>query len=50
MEWKQWCNDVRGKAINGGHFFPEEDPESTAQELNRFFASGIVAYPFVDID
>jgi len=24
--------------VDGGHFFPEEKPEETAEELRRFFA------------
>jgi len=36
--WRAWANDVRGHAVNGGHFFPEEIPEQTAEELARFFA------------
>lgn len=37
--WRHWANDVRGKAIAGGHFFPEELPEETAQALGEFFAA-----------
>jgi haloacetate dehalogenase len=36
--WKQWGRDLRGKAMEGGHFFPEEIPEQTARELSSFFA------------
>ncbi len=35
--WKAWCDDVQGQAIDGGHFFPEEKPEQTAEALRRFF-------------
>ena len=35
--WRQWCDEVRGEAVNGGHFFPEEVPEWTAGALARFF-------------
>jgi len=38
--WRQWCDDVRGHPVQGGHFFPEERPEQTAEELARFFAHG----------
>jgi haloacetate dehalogenase len=35
--WQEWGNDIQGHAIEGGHFFPEEIPEETAEELSRFF-------------
>ena len=35
--WKEWCDDVQGRAVNGGHFFPEELPTETAQLLEVFF-------------
>src|SRR5262245_25146302 len=37
--WRAWANDVRGGPLDAGHFFPEEDPERTAEELSRFFAT-----------
>ena len=36
--WRAWAEDVRGQAIRGGHFFPEEAPEETAASLRAFFA------------
>jgi haloacetate dehalogenase len=36
--WRAWADDVRGYPIDGGHFFPEERPEETAQELRELFA------------
>jgi haloacetate dehalogenase len=36
--WRAWGVDVRGHAVDGGHFFPEEQPEVTAETLRRFFA------------
>jgi haloacetate dehalogenase len=39
--WQAWANDVRGAALDGGHFFPEEIPQRTAQELSTFFVSEI---------
>lgn len=35
--WRPWCEDVRGAAVPGGHFFPEERPAQTAALLERFF-------------
>ncbi len=35
--WRQWCDDVRGEAVAGGHFFPEEHPADTAAVLRAFF-------------
>lgn len=34
--WRRWADDVRGEAVDGGHFFPEEQPEATAALLARF--------------
>ena len=31
--------DVRGGPLDAGHFFPEEIPERTAEELSGFFAT-----------
>jgi haloacetate dehalogenase len=36
--WRNWADDVRGQALEGGHFFPEENPQRTAAELSAFFA------------
>jgi haloacetate dehalogenase len=36
--WREWASDVGGQSIDGGHFFPEEKPEQTAQILSDFFA------------
>jgi haloacetate dehalogenase len=37
--WRTWVGDVRGEAIEAGHFFPEECPEKTAEALRSFFHS-----------
>ena len=34
--WRAWAEDVDGSALDAGHFFPEEAPESTADALGRF--------------
>jgi haloacetate dehalogenase len=36
--WRPWAARVEGHAVDAGHFFPEEAPELTADELRRFFA------------
>jgi haloacetate dehalogenase len=36
--WRSWARDVRGRSLDAGHFFPEEIPERTAEELIGFFA------------
>jgi haloacetate dehalogenase len=36
--WHAWADDVQGRPMDGGHFFPEELPELTAAELSAFFA------------
>lgn len=34
--WRLWAADVRGEAVPGGHFFPEEHPRDTARRLSAF--------------
>jgi haloacetate dehalogenase len=34
--WREWADDVRGHAIEGGHFFPEAAPRRTAALLRDF--------------
>jgi haloacetate dehalogenase len=36
--WRAWCDHVEGQAVDAGHFFPEELPDSTADLIGRFFA------------
>jgi haloacetate dehalogenase len=36
--WRAWADDVRGHAVDGGHFFPEHDPGGTAAALRRFLS------------
>ena len=35
--WRPWAPNVEGRAMEGGHFFPEELPDETAELLSRFF-------------
>jgi haloacetate dehalogenase len=37
--WRAWANDVHGEPLDAGHFFPEEIPQRTAEELSGFFAA-----------
>lgn len=37
--WRVWARDVQGRALAGGHFFPEEIPEETARILSGFFGA-----------
>lgn len=37
--WKSKARDVRGKAIDCGHFLPEESPDDTLAMLQDFFAA-----------
>jgi haloacetate dehalogenase len=37
--WRAWADDVRGRPLDAGHFFPEEVPEETAEALAEFFAA-----------
>jgi haloacetate dehalogenase len=36
--WRTRAEDVRGAALDCGHFLPEEDPERTSAELIRFLS------------
>lgn len=38
--WRGWADDVRGEAIDCGHFLPEEKPAETLAALRSFFAEG----------
>jgi haloacetate dehalogenase len=38
--WSAWANDVQGRAIKAGHFFPEEIPDETSLALGEFLAGG----------
>ncbi len=35
--WRDWAEDVRGRAIGCGHHIAEEAPEELAAELRNFF-------------
>jgi haloacetate dehalogenase len=35
--WRTWAEDVSGRPIAGGHFFPEQNAAETAAELLQFF-------------
>jgi haloacetate dehalogenase len=37
--WRDWADDVRGRAIESGHFIPEEAPDDAYAELRAFFTS-----------
>jgi haloacetate dehalogenase len=37
--WQQWAPQARGKALQGGHFFPEQNAEETATEMLAFFTA-----------
>ncbi len=39
--WRVWSDDVQGRVLNAGHFFPEEAPEQTADALNHFFGAAL---------
>ncbi len=36
-EWRRVADNVRGRALPGGHYLPEELPDEVADELERFF-------------
>ena len=35
--WREWADDVRGFAIDCGHYLPEENPDATAAAMLEFF-------------
>ena len=35
--WRRWADDVRGHAVDTGHFLAEERPDEVAAELKEFF-------------
>jgi haloacetate dehalogenase len=37
--WRDWADDVQGRALDCGHFIPEEAPQETYRELRTFFSS-----------
>jgi haloacetate dehalogenase len=37
--WRRWAEDVRGRAVDAGHFLAEERPDEVARELRGFFLS-----------
>lgn len=39
--WRAWAEDLRGEAIDCGHFIPEEKPAETVRALRGFFAEGL---------
>lgn len=39
--WRRWSEDVRGQAVLGGHFFPEEQPDATADAITTFLRAGV---------
>jgi haloacetate dehalogenase len=38
--WRGWADDVRGRALDCGHFLAEEAPDETCAELLAFFEAG----------
>ena len=37
--WRDWATDVRGRAIDSGHYLAEEAPDETYAELAAFFGA-----------
>jgi haloacetate dehalogenase len=37
--WRAWADEVQGRPLDAGHFFPEEIPEETAADLDGFFTA-----------
>ncbi|KUM26916.1 alpha/beta hydrolase [Mesorhizobium loti] len=43
--WREWADNVSGGAMAGGHFFPEELPDGTADMLSDFLLSAKARTP-----
>ncbi len=41
--WRKWARQVTGRAIAGGHFFPEQNPDATIAALLAFFSGDFTA-------
>jgi haloacetate dehalogenase len=39
--WRELADDVDGRPVDGGHFFPEERPTETADALRAFFSRAL---------
>ncbi len=39
--WREWAADVRDRALDCGHFLPEESTDETQRELRAFFRDDI---------
>jgi haloacetate dehalogenase len=37
--WRPWCPEVQGRAVDCGHFLPEENPQATLDALVPFLTS-----------
>jgi len=37
--WRQWAPGAHGQAMQGGHFFPEENPHDTANLVKEFLSA-----------
>lgn len=37
--WRRWASEVSGGPVKGGHFFPEEHPEATAEAVAAFLGA-----------
>jgi hypothetical protein len=40
--WRGWAEEVRGRALDCGHYLPEEAPEETYAELRVFFGEKLL--------
>jgi haloacetate dehalogenase len=41
--WRAWCDNVSGRPIAGGHFFPEQNPEETIAALRAHVMARVMA-------
>jgi haloacetate dehalogenase len=41
--WREYADDVQGAGVDGGHFFPEQNPAQTLHALKKFFMAAAAA-------
>jgi haloacetate dehalogenase len=39
--WRRYADDVRARAVDCGHYLPEERPADVGRELDSFFSEGV---------
>ena len=48
--WRDWAPDLRGSAVESGHYLPEENAAATAQALLEFFGADRAHRAMTELD